>query len=350
MKIITVVGARPQFVKAAVISRVLRSYVGVHEVFVHTGQHYDHNMSDLFFSELDIPHPDYNLGIGSGSHSQQTGLMIQAIGELLEKESPDFVLIYGDTNSTLAGALAASKLHIPVAHVEAGLRSFNRSMPEELNRVVADHVSDLLFAPTQTAVINLKREGLEPNTRLTGDVMFDSVLFYRKRILEDKEKYTISGLPEHYLLATIHRAGNTDDPLKLHAILKAFEGTGQKIVWPLHPRTRKMLQERENIPGNVMISEPVGYLEMLSLVMGSDKVLTDSGGLQKEAYFLGKQCITIREETEWVETLHDNWNVVAGTNPEQIIRATALPHPSAPAKDTFGDGHAAEKILSFLIR
>jgi len=350
MKILTVVGARPQFIKAAVVSRAFRRNGGIREVLVHTGQHYDPNMSEVFFRELNIPRPDHNLGIGSGTHAQQTGLMMQGIEELVLQESPDYVLIYGDTNSTLAGALAAVKLHVPVAHVEAGLRSFNRTMPEEINRLVADKVSDLLFAPTFTAVENLKREGLEANTRLTGDVMYDSVLYYQDKIRKDSAAYSVPGMPQHYLLATIHRAGNTDDPMILRSILKGFAGAGKPVVWPMHPRTRKVLQESSNIPGNIIILEPVGYLQMLSLLTGAHKVLTDSGGLQKEAYFLGKPCITIREETEWIETLHDNWNILAGTNPDKIMDAVLLETPTTPQSAAFGDGHAAEKIISFLIQ
>lgn len=348
MKIVTIVGARPQFIKAAVVSRVLRANPSVQEVLLHTGQHYDENMSDIFFRELSIPLPDYNLEVGSGSHARQTGTMLTGIEEVLLKEKPTWVLVYGDTNSTLAGALAATKLHIPVAHVEAGLRSFNRLMPEEINRIVTDRISDMLFAPTHTAMQNLEREGLSPVSFFTGDVMYDSVLFYKERILENPDRYLTASLPKQYLLATIHRAENTDDPKRLRDIFNAFAEIGSDIVLPLHPRTRNILESDKMIPGNVTVIEPVGYLQMMKLTMDAHKVLTDSGGLQKEAYFLGRPCITLRTETEWVETLHDNWNVITGSDPQQIVAAaTALP-PGQPQRNEFGDGNSAQRIMEKL--
>jgi UDP-GlcNAc3NAcA epimerase len=349
MKIVSIVGARPQFIKAATVSRVLRSGAGIREMLLHTGQHYDENMSDIFFRELDIPEPDFNLGVGSGSHGGQTGAMLAGIEKVLLAEKPDCVLVYGDTNSTLAGALAAVKLHIPVAHVEAGLRSFNRAMPEEINRIVTDRIADLLFAPTQTAVDHLTREGLAEITFLTGDVMYDSVLYYRSRILDDPERYRTPGLPGNYLLATIHRAENTDNPANLADILLAFSRIGREIVLPVHPRTRKFLAAMPGLPGNVILIDPVGYLQMMKLTMDAGKVLTDSGGLQKEAYFLEKQCITLRTETEWVETLHNGWNTVTGTDPGRIERAAGSPPPDAPARPSFGDGKSAEKIMEKLL-
>lgn len=348
MKIVTIVGARPQFIKAATLSRVARNHSGIREILVHTGQHYDENMSEVFFRQLDIPVPDYNLGTGSGSHAVQTGAMMTGIEKVLLNEKPDRVLVYGDTNSTLAGALTAAKLHIPVAHVEAGLRSFNRRMPEEINRILTDHVAELLFAPTETAMRNLANEGLETASRFTGDVMFDSVLFYRDMVTADPGRYRIAGLPDSYMLATVHRAENTDNPEILSGILDAFWQTGRPIVLPLHPRTRKMLENSAAVPANVKIIDPVGYLQMLRLTLDSEKVLTDSGGLQKEAYFLEKPCITLRTETEWVETVHDQWNTVTGTDPERILAAVALPHPQAPQKPSFGNGRAASEILSLL--
>ncbi len=349
MKILTIVGARPQFIKAATVSRAFRSRENIKEILLHTGQHYDQNMSAIFFTELDIPLPDYNLGAGSGSHGRQTALMLEGIEAVLLKEKPDWVLIYGDTNSTLAGALAAVKLHIPVAHVEAGLRSFNREMPEEINRIVADRISDLLFAPTLTAVRQLELEGLSDITRFPGDVMYDSVLFYRGKIARTPDSYKIDGLPEKYLLATIHRAENTDRPERMNNILEGFANAGLPIVWPVHPRTKKILGEQGNLPSNVLLIEPAGYLQMLKLVMDSSKVLTDSGGLQKESYFLGKPCITLRTETEWVETLHDNWNTITGTDPAKIVKAINDPLPQAPRKDEFGEGNAASLIVDELI-
>ncbi len=348
MKIVTVVGARPQFIKAAAVSRVLRAVPGVQEILLHTGQHYDANMSAVFFKELSIPEPDVNLGAGSGTHAVQTARMLEGIEAVLLEEKPDKVMVYGDTNSTLAGALAAVKLHLPLAHVEAGLRSFNRAMPEEINRVVTDRVADVLFAPTHTAVANLKTEGLEAVTHFTGDVMYDSVLFYLDQVSQHASRYALGGLPDHFLLATIHRAENTDEPGNLNRILEAFASSGRTIVWPVHPRTRKTLTDSLKLPSNVNAIDPVGYLQMLWLTMNCDKVLTDSGGLQKESYFLGKPCITIRTETEWLETLHDGWNTVTGTDTDRILEAISSTYPSAARHDAFGDGQAAGKITRIL--
>jgi len=344
MKIVSVIGARPQFIKAAAVSRVFRSTPVLNEILVHTGQHYDDNMSDIFFRQLDIPVPDYNLEVGSGSHAYQTGMMLKGIEDILLKEKPDYTLVYGDTNSTIAGALAATKLHIPVAHVEAGLRSFNRMMPEEINRIVTDRISDILFAPTLTAINNLKDEGLEKQTVFSGDVMYDSVLFYKQMVVDSGDKFKTPGLPPAYLLATIHRAENTDNPENLRNIFKALSETGQNVVLPIHPRTARLLRTEVSIPANVMVIDPVGYLEMLYLTMNASKVLTDSGGLQKEAYFLGRQCITMRTETEWVETLHDDWNIVTGPDPGKILRAVGSALPTAPQRQDFGTGKSAEII------
>ncbi|MCX6286443.1 MAG: UDP-N-acetylglucosamine 2-epimerase (non-hydrolyzing) [Bacteroidetes bacterium] len=350
MKIVSVVGARPQFIKAAAVSRVLRAKPGLQEILVHTGQHYDENMSDIFFRQLDIPQPDYNLEVGSGSHAYQTGMMLKGIEDVLLKEKPDHTLVYGDTNSTVAGALAATKLHIPVAHVEAGLRSFNRLMPEEINRIVTDRISDILFAPTLTAINNLKNEGLEKNTVFSGDVMYDSVLFYREMVVSGGKKYMTAGLPASYFLATIHRAENTDNPENLRNIFLAFSQIGQAVVLPVHPRTARLLKTEVSIPANVIIIDPVGYLEMLWLTMNAEKVLTDSGGLQKEAYFLGRQCITVRTETEWVETLHDNWNIVTGQDPDKILEAVRSAKPQASQRQDFGTGSSAGIIAETLLR
>lgn len=349
MKIVSIVGARPQFIKAAVVSRVLRANPAIKELLLHTGQHYDENMSDIFFRELSIPEPDYNLEVGSGSHARQTGAMLQGIEDILINEKPDWVLVYGDTNSTLAGALAATKLHIPVAHVEAGLRSFNRDMPEEINRIVTDRISDILFAPTRTAVTNLENEGLGAVTYFTGDVMYDSVLFYRQRILENPQQFITPGIPQNYLLATIHRAENTDHPQNLKNIFNAFSRLNSEIVLPLHPRTKNILESQSIIPSNVRIIEPVGYLQMMKLTMDAQKVLTDSGGLQKEAYFLNRPCITLRTETEWIETLHDNWNIITGSDPDLIVNAVNCSFPSQPQKDAFGDGNSALVIMHKMI-
>ena len=349
MKIVTIVGARPQFIKAAAVSRILRANSAVQEILLHTGQHYDQNMSAVFFQELNIPHPDFNLEVGSGTHAEQTGKMLIGIEEVLMSEKPDWTLVYGDTNSTVAGSLAATKLHIPVAHVEAGLRSFNRNMPEEINRIITDRISSLLFAPTQTAVKNLAHEGLGNITVFTGDVMYDSVLYYRELIARDPEKYQTKNLPPSYLLATVHRAENTDSRENIMNILDSFSKADLPVVFPLHPRTKKAIRSIGEFPKNVIVIEPVGYLEMLKLTLDSVKVLTDSGGLQKEAYFLGKQCITLRTETEWMETLHDGWNTITGADPEKILTAIGSPVPTAKQKPEFGDGHSASKIVSKLI-
>lgn len=346
MKIVTVIGARPQFVKAATVSRIFREKSGIEEILLHTGQHYDDNMSSLFFRELDIPEPDYNLEIGSGSHARQTGRMLEGIEDILIKEKPDWTLLYGDTNTTLAGALAATKLHIPTAHVEAGLRSFNRLMPEEINRIVTDRISSLLFAPTQTAVTNLRNEGLEDITRFSGDVMYDSVLFYKKLVNDAPGVYATTGIPDTFLLATIHRAENTDLKGNLENILYAFGQLPYTVIMPVHPRTKKSISGFKTPPNLRMIS-PVGYLRMLWLAMHADRVLTDSGGLQKEAYFLGTPCITLRTETEWIETVHDGWNTVTGTDPESILNAFRQPHPQHPRSGGFGNGNAAGYIVGF---
>ncbi|MFM7580366.1 MAG: non-hydrolyzing UDP-N-acetylglucosamine 2-epimerase, partial [Microcystaceae cyanobacterium] len=302
MKIVTIVGARPQFIKAATVSRVLRSTPHCQEILVHTGQHYDKNLSDIFFEELEIPKPDYHLGIGSGSHGQQTGRMLEAIENVLLTEKPDGVLVYGDTNSTLAGALAAVKLHIPIAHVEAGLRSFNRQMPEEINRVLTDHSSDLLFAPTIAAVNHLKKEGIDPQKiHLVGDVMYDAALFYGKKgdrpssVLQTLLK-TLKLEPQNYILATIHRAENTDRQQRLTAIFEAFQQIAKTIpvVMPLHPRTQKFLHDYqlEILTQNLTLIDPVGYLDMVQLEKNARLIVTDSGGIQKEAYFYQVPCLT----------------------------------------------------------
>ncbi|HOF97639.1 MAG TPA: UDP-N-acetylglucosamine 2-epimerase (non-hydrolyzing), partial [Methanoculleus sp.] len=314
MKIVSIVGARPQFIKCAPVSRELRKEH--EEILVHTGQHYDHGMSAVFFEELAIPEPDYNLGIGSGTHGRQTGAMLGAIEDVLEKEEPEIVLVYGDTNSTLAGALAAAKMHVPVAHVEAGLRSFDRRMPEEVNRVLTDHASDILFCPTATAVRNLATEGVTEGVFLVGDVMVDAmnhnraIAEERSRILED------AGVrPGEYLVVTVHRPSNTDSRENMAAIIGALGEAGVPVVFPVHPRTRKFLLGYDLLaamPENIRITEPLGYLDMLRLMAHAKKILTDSGGVQKEAYMLGVPCITLRENTEWVETVEAGWNVLVG--------------------------------------
>lgn len=348
MKIVTIVGARPQFIKAAPLSRVLR---GSHtEILVHTGQHYDENMSDIFFAELNIPKPDYNLNIGSASHGKQTGDMLAGVEEILIKEKPDYLLVYGDTNSTIAGALAASKLHIKVAHVEAGLRSFDRTMPEEINRVLTDHISDILFAPTDTAIENLKNEGITKGVHNVGDIMMDAVL-YNANLSESNSKIleNLGITSKNYYLATIHRASNTDNIDNLKNIFAAFNKLDKQVILPLHPRTKAILAQNNINTDNIKIIEPVGYLDILKLTKNAVMIVTDSGGLQKEAYILGTPCITVRETTEWVETVNIGANKLAGTNTAKIIElVNSFKGFSMPQVALYGDGHAAEKIVSIL--
>ena len=350
MKILSVVGARPQFIKAAPVGRALRQ-AGVTEVLLHTGQHYDRTMSEVFFSELGIPEPDYNLVVGSGSHAAQTAAMLTGIEDTILGERPDTVLIYGDTNSTLAGALAAAKLGVPVAHVEAGLRSYNRTMPEEINRVVADSVSSLLFCPTGVAATNLQREGITAGVHIVGDVMYDAVLWAVEHSGNNANTILSRlGLSNKgYLLATIHRASNTDDPDKLSAIVSALNASGEKVVFPVHPRTRKALDAAGIALGdNVLAIEPVSYLEMLALEGHARAILTDSGGVQKEALWLAVPCITLREETEWVETVECGWNTLTGTDRDKMLAALQATPPTTTPPQIYGDGHAAERIASIL--
>lgn len=353
MKIATIVGARPQFIKMAPVSRELRKHFD--EVVIHTGQHYDYEMNRIFFEQLNIPEPDYYLGVGSGSHGYQTGEMLKRIEDVLFKEKPDLVLVYGDTNSTLAGALAAVKLHIKVAHVEAGLRCFEKKVPEEVNRVLTDHISDYLFAPTETAVKNLYNEGIRNGVYLTGDVMFDALL-YSIKIAERKSKILDElGLkPKEYCLATVHRAENTDNKKNLENIANAFIECGELIVFPAHPRTVKFLKvyalyEKLEKAENVLLIKPVGYLDMLVLEKNAKKILTDSGGVQKEAYFLKVPCITLRERTEWVETVEDGWNVLTGADKEKILKAIREFEPAGETYSyKFGDGNASKKIVGII--
>jgi len=348
MKVITVLGARPQFIKAAPLSEALRKKH--QEKIIHTGQHYDYQMSDVFFEELGIPKPDYFLGVGSKQHGAQTGEMLTGVEEVLLQEKPDWVLVYGDTNSTLAGALAAAKLHIPIAHVEAGLRSYNRQMPEEVNRVLTDHVASLLFCPTDQAVKNLKQEGLTDGVVRTGDVMADALYFHAKRAEERKLAETIQYKEKSYLLATVHRAENTDDPNRLQAIINAFAQIQGQIILPLHPRTKKLLRDRQmTLPGNVEVIEPVGYLEMILLEKGAELILTDSGGVQKEAYLWQVPCVTLRDETEWVETVHTGWNTLTGAKTEAIVAAVThyRQNPLPPYLDKlYGNGQASAEIVT----
>lgn len=355
---LTVIGARPQFIKAATVSRVFQLAPGViHEILVHTGQHFDDNMSDVFFRELEIPSPDYNLGIGSAGHGTQTGRMLEALEQVMTFEKPDWVMVYGDTNSTLAGALASVKLHIPVAHVEAGLRSFNRRMPEEVNRVLTDHASEILFAPTQTAVQNLDAEGIRGgNVHLVGDVMYDAALFYGLRA--DRTSVIIEQLglsSKNYGLVTIHRAENTDAPQRLKAIVDGIVRIGGDVplVMPLHPRTRAALQTYgmlEQLASGVRLLPPVGYLDMVLLEKHASFIVTDSGGVQKEAFFYEVPCATLREETEWVELVQLGWNrLVPPRSASEVFEgvSSVIGRRGQDAKP-YGDGTTAKRIAQTL--
>jgi UDP-N-acetylglucosamine 2-epimerase len=348
MRVVTVVGARPQLIKAAAVSRVLRQHHT--EILIHTGQHYDPEMSAVFFDELQIDAPAFNLAVGSGTHGQQTAAMLTGIERVLLDARPDWVMVYGDTNSTLAGALAASKLRIPIAHVEAGLRSFNRAMPEETNRVVADHLSDLLLCPSRTAVENLAAEGVRSGVHIVGDVMFDALMFARDRAHAGSDVVDRLGLAAgRYVVATVHRAENTDDPARLSSILGALEDSDDPVVFPVHPRTRKVMGRSGAVAGGrVRFVDPLGYLDMVRLVSGARAVVTDSGGLQKEAYWLGVPCVTVRHETEWVETVAAGWNTVVGTDRERIVAALRHFAPPRHRPELYGTRGAAERCVRLL--
>jgi UDP-GlcNAc3NAcA epimerase len=348
-KIVSVVGARPQFVKAAAVSRTLREEH--QEILVHTGQHYDYEMSGIFFDGLNLPQPDINLSVGSGSHGDQTATMLRGIEEVLVRERPDWLLIYGDTNSTLAGALAAAKLSVPVAHVEAGLRSFKRAMPEEINRVVADHLSALLLCPSSTAVDNLAAEGIATNVHVTGDVMLDVLQWAQHQIAGDAcERLSRFGVTRGaFVLATVHRSENTDDPARLSRILSAFSAIDETVLFAVHPRTRKAIGALGCTVGpNVRLIDPLGYLDMVAVTRAARLVLTDSGGLQKEAYWLGVPCLTLRDETEWVETVAVGWNALVGADQQAIVQAVRTFAPPAARPSLYGDGHAAGKCVELL--
>jgi UDP-N-acetylglucosamine 2-epimerase len=358
MKILTVVGARPQFVKAAAVSLEFAASrangADIDEVLVHTGQHYDPLMSDVFFDELVIPSPGHHLGVGSSNHGEQTGLMMQLLEPLVLDEAPDLVLVYGDANSTLAGALVAAKLHVPVAHVEAGLRSFDRRMPEEINRVLTDHMSDLLLCPSGRAIENLRAEGVTVGVEFTGDVMHGELIRTRDSLGGRNPVAERLGLAtEPYVVATMHRASNTDDPARAGAVIEALRrlaAGGQPVVFPVHPRATELVGAFGVCEG-VNTIEPLGYRDMVALTAGASAVVTDSGGLQKEAVWLGVPCVTIREQTEWVETVEDGWNVVVGTAMERIVEAVrSAAAPAQPFDRYGGDDGAARVVRSILAR
>ena len=354
MKRLTIVGARPQFVKAAALSRALKMHENVEEYIVHTGQHFDANMSDVFFTEMKIPKPAFNLNINSLGHGAMTGRMLEGLEGLFISEKPDMVLVYGDTNSTIAGALAASKLHIPIGHVEAGLRSFNMKMPEEVNRILTDRISDHLFCPTDTAVKNLKNEGFDSLPGIVhrnGDVMQDAAIYYSDM---SDEKATIiekASISDDIALVTLHRAENTDSPDRLKEIIRALNQINKqiRIICPIHPRTRKIFDSLNITPEFDMI-DPVGYFDMIALLKRSSIVLTDSGGLQKEAFFFSSPCVTLRDQTEWVELVENGFNMLAGANYDEINNAFNSMVKSKPdfSLDLYGKGHASENIASIL--
>jgi len=358
MRILTIVGARPQFIKAAMVSRAILTHnrggrnPRIEEHIIHTGQHYDPNMSDVFFKELEIPEPVANLEAGTGSHGEMTGRMLAQLEREMIQRKPDWVLVYGDTNSTLAGALAAAKLHIPVAHVEAGLRSFNKRMPEEVNRILTDHVSAMLLCPTQTSIANLKHEGINDKVHHVGDVMYDAALLFGQVAMRTSDILVRLGLtPGAFSLATVHRAENTDDPVRLVGILEglgALEGT---VVFPIHPRTRARLPQHllEQAQARLLVVDPLAYLDMVMLEKHAKLILTDSGGVQKEAYFHGVPCITLRDETEWVETLEAGWNQLAGADRDLISVCAARAAKGRPITD-YGEGHSAYRITRLLCK
>lgn len=344
MKIACIVGARPQFIKLAPLSKKIKDHFKA--VIIHTGQHFDKNMSAMFFKDLNLPQPDYNLNINCQSHGEQTGKMMIELEKVLKSERPSLAIVFGDTDSTLAGSLVCSKLHIPIIHIEAGLRSFNKEMPEEINRIVSDHTSDFLFAPTQTAMQNLAKEGLSEKAALTGDIMVDALMDNIERADKLSDILKTKGLvAEKYYLMTLHRPYNVDDPVKLRKILTKLSKISGQVIFPVHPRTSKVIDDnRLVIPDNILLSEPIGYLDFIKLESCSMKIITDSGGIQKEAYILKKPCITIRPETEWVETVKEGWNVLVDVDSDDFVNTIETFNPSQEQSDLFGK-NVAQKMF-----
>lgn len=351
MKIVSIIGARPQFIKVAMVNRAFKDQVK--HIMIHSGQHYDWKMSQIFFDQLGINEPDHNLDVGSGTHAYQTAEGMKRLEPVLEQESPDCILVYGDTNTTLAGAITASKLGIKLGHVEAGLRSYNRSMPEEINRVITDHCSNILFCPTKKSISNLKTEGITNNVHFTGDIMYDTLKYHINRSNKESEILNENNLePYNYILLTLHRPQNVDDPKKLSNIIKALSQVKFQIIWPAHPRVKKGLDnicKTKSLPQNITIIEPVGYLDMLLLESKAIRIITDSGGIQKEAYLLKRPCITIRPDTEWTETVTSGWNVLVDNNSDKIIKAANNFTPNGEQEQFYGNGEAGTIIAEILM-
>jgi len=352
MKLLIIVGTRPNFIKVISLIEEIKNYPKLEMVLVHTGQHYDFEMSQIFFKDFKIPKPNYNLGIGSGSHAWQTAKIMEKLEPVILREKPNLVIVFGDVNSTLAGALVAAKINIPLAHIEAGLRSYQKTMPEEINRLLTDQISTFIFCPTETAVQNLKKENITKNVYNVGDIMYDTLINSKSKIKKSKLLKKLELKPKHYLLLTVHRASNTDSLENLRKIITVVGESREKVVFPIHPRTKKQLKKLKLKIKNckLKIIPPLGYLNMLVLEKNAKKILTDSGGVQKEAYWLKIPCITLRNETEWVETVRDGWNILVGQNKAKILEAIKNFQPKGPQHKYFGNGRTAKRITNILIK